>query len=58
MPLPNVRVVIVGPAKADAEIDAVEINAREAQRLAASLAADAGAFKRELDVLLRGPDGR
>lgn len=54
MSLPNVRVAIVGAVRADAEVDALEVNAREAQRLAATLERDAAAFKRELDGLLSG----
>lgn len=59
MPLPNVRVVVIGQAKADADFDVVEINAEVAKRLARELATDTARAKREIDALIRGaPAGR
>lgn len=54
MPLPDVRVVIVGRAKADADFSIVEVTAREAQRLAKAFVRDAERVKRQIQAALRG----
>lgn len=55
MPLPNVRIVVTGAPRADADFDVVEATRAEATRLARLLATDADRAKRELDAILRGP---
>lgn len=58
MPVPNLRIVVVGVPRADKEFEAFEVSKREAQRLARDAERDLERVKRELDAQIRAAKRR